>query len=126
MAKYSDIKGFTVQTLSSDTVASRAGGGSWSSGGDLNTARSYLVGVGISTAALAAGGYTGSYTGKTESYNGTSWTETTDLNTSRGSGGGAGTYTASIYFGGVASPGPTTATEEFTAADFQIKSETTS
>ena len=51
MAKYSDIKGFTVQTLSSDTVASRAGGGSWSSGGDLNTARSYLVGVGISTAA---------------------------------------------------------------------------
>jgi hypothetical protein len=100
MAKYSDIKGFTVQTLSSDTVASRAGGGSWSSGGDLNTARSYLVGVGISTAALAAGGYTGSYTGKTESYNGTSWTETTDLNTSRGSGGGAGTYTASIYFGG--------------------------
>ena len=35
-------------------------------GGDLNTARSYLVGVGISTAALAAGGYTGSYTGKTE------------------------------------------------------------
>ena len=100
MAKYSDIKGFTVQTLSSDTVASRAGGGSWSSGGDLNTARSYVVGVGISTAALAAGGYTGSYTGKTESYNGTSWTETTDLNTSRGSGGGAGTYTASIYFGG--------------------------
>ena len=104
MAKYSDIKGFTVQTLSSDTVASRAGGGSWSSGGDLNTARSYLVGVGISTAALAAGGYTGSYTGKTESYNGTSWTETTDLNTSRGSGGGAGTYTASIYFGGSIDP----------------------
>ena len=98
MTKYSDIKGFTVQTLSTDTVASRAGGGSWASGGDLNTARSYLVGVGISTAALAAGGYTGSYTGKTESYNGTAWTETTDLNTTRAIGAGAGTYTAAIYW----------------------------
>ena len=57
--------------------------------------------MGISTAALAAGGYTGSYTAKQNEYNGTSWTETTDLNTARGSGGGAGTYTASIYFGGV-------------------------
>ena len=37
MAKYSDIKGFTVQTLSTDTVASQAGGGSWSSGGTKNT-----------------------------------------------------------------------------------------
>jgi hypothetical protein len=104
MAKYSDIKGFTVQTLSTDTVASQAAGGSWSSGGDLNTARSYLVGMGISTAALAAGGYTGSYTGKTESYNGTSWTETTDLNTTRAIGAGAGTYTAAIYFGGGTDP----------------------
>ena len=39
MAKYSDIKGFTVQTLSTDTVASQMAGGSWASGGDLNTAR---------------------------------------------------------------------------------------
>ena len=42
MAKYSDIKGFTVQTLSTDTVASQAAGGSWASGGDLNTAREFL------------------------------------------------------------------------------------
>ena len=39
MAKYSDIKGFTVQTLSSDTVASQAAGGSWASGGSLSTDR---------------------------------------------------------------------------------------
>jgi len=104
MANYSDIKGFTVQTLSSDPVASKAAGGSWASGADLNTARSYIVGVGISTAALAAGGYTGSYTGKTESYNGTAWTETTDLNTTRAIGAGAGTYTAAIYFGGAIDP----------------------
>ena len=41
MAKYSDIKGFTVQTLSTDTVASQAAGGAWASGGDLNTASKY-------------------------------------------------------------------------------------
>ena len=40
MAKYSDIKGFTVQTLSSDTAASAIAAGSWASGGALNTARS--------------------------------------------------------------------------------------
>ena len=37
MANYSDIKGFTVQTLSSDTAASVADTGSWASGGSLNT-----------------------------------------------------------------------------------------
>ena len=40
MAKYSDIKGFTVQTVSGDTASSRYFAGSWASGGDLNTARS--------------------------------------------------------------------------------------
>ena len=40
MAKYSDIKGFTVQTLSTDTIASQALGGAWASGGSMNTARS--------------------------------------------------------------------------------------
>ena len=38
MAKYSDIKGFTVQTLSSDPAASQAAGGSWASGGNINNA----------------------------------------------------------------------------------------
>ena len=41
MAKYSDIKGFTVQTLASDTAASAISGATWSSGGDLNTARTF-------------------------------------------------------------------------------------
>ena len=35
MANYSDIKGFTVQTLSTDTIASQIAGGSWSGGGNL-------------------------------------------------------------------------------------------
>ena len=52
MAKYSDIKGFTVQTLSSDPVASGLPGGSWASGGNLNTARrDYAGGCGTQTAA---------------------------------------------------------------------------
>ena len=49
MAKYSDIKGFTVQTLSSDTVASQIAGGSWASGGSLNTARGFSSGGGAGT-----------------------------------------------------------------------------
>jgi hypothetical protein len=60
MTDLKGIKGFKVQVLSTDSVASKEGGGSWASGGDLNTARSYLGGAGISTAALAVGGYTGS------------------------------------------------------------------
>ena len=46
MAKYSDIKGFTVQTLSSDTAASAADTGSWSSGGSTNQVRSQAAGSG--------------------------------------------------------------------------------
>ena len=39
MAKYSDIKGFTVQTVSTDPAASAAAGGTWASGGSLPTAK---------------------------------------------------------------------------------------
>ena len=40
MSKYKEIKGFKVQTLASDTVASLVAG-SWASGGSLNTARNH-------------------------------------------------------------------------------------
>ena len=56
MAKYSDIKGFTVQTLSSDPVASGLPGGSWASGGNLNTGRDYAGGCGSQTAGLVFSG----------------------------------------------------------------------
>ena len=53
MAKYSDIKGFTVQTLSTDTIASQIAGGAWASGGNINNARSNTgVGSGTQTAAI--------------------------------------------------------------------------
>ena len=58
MAKYSDIKGFTVQTLSTDTVASQAAGGSWASGGNLNqTANRGAMSAGTPTAGAVAGGF---------------------------------------------------------------------
>jgi len=75
--------------------------GSWSSGGNLNTARYGLVSAGIQTAALAFGGVNPTTTGVTELYNGTSWTSNpTGLNTARGFSGGAGTQTAALAFGG--------------------------
>ena len=105
MAKYSDIKGFTVQTLSSDTFASQLEGGSWSSGGNVNTARASGGGAGTAqTEALLFGGTGGSNVANTEQYNGSSWTETADLNNARSLVGGTGTYTAALAAGG-SSPG---------------------
>ena len=137
MAKYSDIKGFTVQTLASDTVASQAEGGSWASGGDLNTARSSVAGAGTQTAAIMFGGNTpapGPYPqpyylqDETESYNGTSFTEVADLNTARGANrGGFGTSTAGFLAGGYTYPpaGPTGAQQICESWNGSAWSETT-
>jgi hypothetical protein len=43
MAEYKGIKGFKVQTVSTDPAASAIAGGTWASGGDLNTARELWV-----------------------------------------------------------------------------------
>ena len=56
MAKYSDIKGFTVQTVSSDPVASQVAGGAWASAAAVNTARNSTQGAGTQDAAWLAGG----------------------------------------------------------------------
>ena len=53
MATYKEIKGVTVQTLDSDPELNV---GSWASGGNMNTARRAHLGVGITTAGLAAAG----------------------------------------------------------------------
>jgi hypothetical protein len=106
MAKYSDIKGFTVQTLSTDTVASQFAGGSWASGGSLNAARNQMAGVGSQTAALGFGGNTSGSpkSAANEQYNGSSWTEVGDLNSGRGGMYGFGTTTAAIGSGGLVYP----------------------
>ena len=101
MAKYSDIKGFTVQTLSTDTIANQAAGGSWASGGDMNTARRALASAGIQTAAITFGGYTTTQVALNEQYNGSSWTEVGDLNAARHGIRGVGIYTAALAVGGL-------------------------
>ena len=105
MAKYSDIKGFTVQTLASDTAASAISGATWSSGGDLNTARTFTgrTGGGTQTAAIVASGNVPPNTGATERYDGTSWTEVNDLNTARSSCGMGGNYTSALVAAGYTS-----------------------
>ena len=116
MAKYSDIKGFTVQTLASDPAATQLDTGTWASGGDLNTARSITGGAGVdSTSALAYGGYTTTNLAITESWNGSAWTETVDISTPRASGGSSGIATSAIYSGGQNPSGKITTTEEFTS-----------
>jgi len=111
MANYQDIKGFNIQSKSSDPVpyaqelADNPWGGVWASGGSLNTARKDAGGFGAgATNGIVAGGYGGGGAAAgnyVESYNGTSWTETTELNAGRGwSPAGAGTQTAGFVAGG--------------------------
>ena len=176
MANYSNVKGFTVQTLSSDPVASQIAGGSWSSGGNLPGPRDETTGAGTLTAGIQFGGYSppeSAYKPETFEYNGTAWTEVAEVNSGRpnaasrsgtstdgllvsggartvncehwngsswteianvatgryGIGGQGSTSTAAVAFGGntaASDPAGVVTTEEFTAADFQIKTVTTS
>jgi hypothetical protein len=89
---------------SSNTFKSSVRVAAWSSGNNLNTARSYIAGGGTQNAALGVGGYVGppsGVRGNTEEYNGTSWSEQADLGTTRYSTSrGLGTQTAFIAAGG--------------------------
>jgi len=106
MSKYKEIKGFKVQTLASDTAASVAASGTWSSGGSVNTARRYGAGIGSSTAGLIFGGSSPSpVVANTEQYNGTAWTEVNDLNAAQNAQASAGTLTSGMSALGAQSPG---------------------
>ena len=111
MAKYSDIKGFTVQTLSTDTVASQGAGGSWASGGDMNTARIASTGTSASsTNSIIGGGYYLPPTvnrSVTESYDGSTWSELSDHPVSIVYGNGLGVKTAALIAGIDVSAAPT-------------------
>jgi cytoskeletal protein RodZ len=101
MAEYKGIKGFKVQTVSTDPAASIPATGTWASGNSMNTGRLAARGAGIQTAAIVAGGSNApTYYALTESYDGSSWTEVNDLNQVRSSHVGAGTQTAAIMAGG--------------------------
>ena len=114
MAKYSDIKGFTVQTVSTDPAASGIAAGSWASGGTMNTARAYgaVNTLGTQTASIGIGGYivTG-VTAVVEQYDGSSWTEVGDLNQQRSSAFGNGPSAAAYVGGGFNPPNNLTNTE---------------
>jgi hypothetical protein len=111
MAEYKDIKGFKVQTVSTDPAASIIATGVWASGASGNTARQQIGGVGIKTAALAISGYTTTNVTNVESWNGTSWTEVSDVSSARRSGAAGGTYTSAFYAGGNGTPNFSNATE---------------
>ena len=106
MATYKEIKGVTVQTRDEDPVIGGVAGGSWSSGGSLNTGRRDAGGAGTQTAAQSFFGLNPAPTALAlnEYYDGSSWSEQADGNTARGYGGGIGqTQTASLLAGGFAS-----------------------
>jgi hypothetical protein len=104
MAKYSDIKGFTVQTLSTDPIDSTPPTGAWSSGGSLNDAKPYGFGCGgVKTAAVAFGGGLATDT-TNESYDGTSWTENPAMSNGYSYAFGTGTGTDAIAIGGLTTP----------------------
>ena len=113
MSNFSTIKGFNIRTLASDPYATAVEGGTWASGGALNTAVTLVAGAGSQTAALSAGGSAApGNTTAVELYDGTSWTVSpAALNVARNSAGGCGTQTAALFTGGA--PGATTANEKW-------------
>ena len=118
MTTYKEINGTNIEAVSSDPAnpvtgqvwynttdnvlkgAAQTTAGSWSTGGNLNTARwIYTHGAGTQTAGLVYGGENGPGA-VTEAYNGTSWTEVNDLNTAGKAMGGGGAYTSALTAGG--------------------------
>jgi hypothetical protein len=82
--------------------------GSWSAGGNLNTARRFIGGTGTATAGLAFGGFTtnpASNNNESEEYNGSTWSEGNNLNNARRGIEGFGTQTAGVGVGGFPPPG---------------------
>ena len=82
-------------------------GAAWASSGNMNTARGYVAGFGLQTAAVAAAGYNGTArTSNVEEYNGSTWTNATALPSTFAYGSGAGIETAGLYFGGTVPGSP--------------------
>ena len=86
--------------------------GTWASGGNMNTARYALGGLGTQTAALGFGGYIPSYTAATEEYDGTTWTSSGSMANAAFNRGGVGTQTVGLAVGGFLA-GYITASEEY-------------
>jgi hypothetical protein len=97
-------------------------GSTWSDGPTLGTARYQLMcsNVGLQTAALAIGGYSGGALDIVESYDGSSWTATTVLPTAGGNQARYGTTTAAVCAGGGPGPGAETDVKEFDGTTWTV------
>ena len=101
-------------------------GSSWTETTEMNTGRGAVGAAGTTTDGLI---YGSEQTPRqiTESWNGTTWTEVADMGANQGNAAGSGgTATSAWIAGGTNGSTGVTNTEEWTAADFQIKSVTTS
>ena len=105
-------------------------GSSWTEVSDISTTRTQLAGYGTSNSdGYVVGGYNyGPNAGATqnEAWDGSAWTEVADLSTARWDLSAGGSPSSALVVGGDAPPGKQDATEEWIAADFQIKTVTTS
>ena len=103
--------------------------GTWSAGGNLNTARTETSGFGTKAGQIVTGGTSPAapstnapvygYVGCVESYDGSSWSEVNNINTTRESMMSAGTPTAGIIYGGATYPkGAVSCTEEWNGTNW--------
>ena len=113
MANYSDIKGFTVQTLSTDTANSLIDLGTWASGGSMNTGRYDGAAGGTQTSLMAVGGYTSSIVSTVENYNGSSWTNGTAMPTATYAFAGTGASSTAVLVAGGQTPGSPATTASY-------------
>ena len=104
MANYKDIKGFHVQSLSSDPAASIAATGTWASAPNINTGRMELFGTGPGTAGMVVNGTPdgsdGAQVYDCEVYNGSAWTEVNNTDQRRQDGASAGVTTSALVTAG--------------------------
>lgn len=138
MAEYESIHGTKVRYLTSDPTLDSTTEGqvwynstsgtnkalvqikSWSSGGNMGTAR-YLIGsCGAQDAALGFGGYSGSNKNETEEYTGFTWRGGGNLNTARWGMAGAGSQTAALSAGGFVTAA-SALTEEYDGSSWTVQ-----
>jgi hypothetical protein len=86
----------------------------------MNTARHYIAGFGLQTAAFGFGGYTTAVVSSNEEYDGTSWASAPSLATARHRLAGGGTTSSGVGFGGGV-PSVSNATEEFTGETTAVR-----
>jgi hypothetical protein len=93
--------------------------GVWSSGGNLNTARSGLAGAGTQGASFGCGGYANPNTlATTENYDGAAWSSSGNLNPARSALAACGSQSAGLSFGGNLGVTYYTATEEYDGSEW--------